>query len=133
MACFVFLKHPFWDSPFCLITNELWPCYFILGYFLIITYVKAFFYFFDFWADTCLKSANRLPVQFSSKTLLDMCNEVMILFDQNDSMALMVLLNSVNRKYLVVLKALCKMHIQILVFFRSTFFDWFLVTDKYLC
>ena len=22
LACFVFLKHPFWDSPFCLITNE---------------------------------------------------------------------------------------------------------------
>ena len=21
-TCFVFLKHPFWDSPFCLITNE---------------------------------------------------------------------------------------------------------------
>ena len=24
LVCFVFLKHPFWDSPFCLITNELW-------------------------------------------------------------------------------------------------------------
>ena len=24
LACFVFLKHPFWDSPFCLITDE-WP------------------------------------------------------------------------------------------------------------
>ena len=24
LACFVFLKHPFWDSPFCLITDELW-------------------------------------------------------------------------------------------------------------
>ena len=23
LACFVFLKHPFWDSPFCLITEEL--------------------------------------------------------------------------------------------------------------
>ena len=23
LACFVFLKHPFWDSPFCLITNDL--------------------------------------------------------------------------------------------------------------
>ena len=23
LACFVFLKHPFWDSPFCFITNEL--------------------------------------------------------------------------------------------------------------
>ena len=23
LACFVFLKHPFWDSPFCLITGEL--------------------------------------------------------------------------------------------------------------
>ena len=23
LACFVFLKHPFWDSPFCLITDEL--------------------------------------------------------------------------------------------------------------
>ena len=22
-TCFVFLKHPFWDSPFCFITNEL--------------------------------------------------------------------------------------------------------------
>ena len=22
-ACFVFLKHPFWDSPFCLVTDEL--------------------------------------------------------------------------------------------------------------
>ena len=22
LTCFVFLKHPFWDSPFCLITNE---------------------------------------------------------------------------------------------------------------
>ena len=24
LACFVFLKHPFWDSPFCLITNKIW-------------------------------------------------------------------------------------------------------------
>ena len=23
LACFVFLKHPFWDSPFCLITDEV--------------------------------------------------------------------------------------------------------------
>ena len=23
VACFVFLKHPFWDSPFCLVTDEL--------------------------------------------------------------------------------------------------------------
>ena len=23
LACFVFLKHPFWDSPFCLITDDL--------------------------------------------------------------------------------------------------------------
>ena len=22
LACFVFLKHPFWDSPFCLITDD---------------------------------------------------------------------------------------------------------------
>ena len=22
LACFVFLKHPFWDSPFCLTTDE---------------------------------------------------------------------------------------------------------------
>ena len=22
LTCFVFLKHPFWDSPFCLITDE---------------------------------------------------------------------------------------------------------------
>ena len=24
LACFVFLKHPFWDSPFCLITDEFY-------------------------------------------------------------------------------------------------------------
>ena len=24
LACFVFLKHPFWDSPFCFITDALW-------------------------------------------------------------------------------------------------------------
>ena len=23
-ACFIFLKHPFWDSPFCLITDKMW-------------------------------------------------------------------------------------------------------------
>ena len=23
LACFVFLKHPFWDSPFCLINDDL--------------------------------------------------------------------------------------------------------------
>ena len=23
LVCFVFLKHPFWDSPFCLITDDL--------------------------------------------------------------------------------------------------------------
>ena len=23
LACYVFLKHPFWDSPFCLITDDL--------------------------------------------------------------------------------------------------------------
>ena len=23
---FVFLKHPFWDSPFCFITDDLWDC-----------------------------------------------------------------------------------------------------------
>ena len=25
LACFIFLKQPFWDSPFCLITDELAP------------------------------------------------------------------------------------------------------------
>ena len=24
LACFVFLKHPFWDSSFCLITDVIW-------------------------------------------------------------------------------------------------------------
>ena len=24
VACFVFLKHPFWDSPFCLITEDMY-------------------------------------------------------------------------------------------------------------
>ena len=24
LACFVVLKHPFWDSPFCFITKEMW-------------------------------------------------------------------------------------------------------------
>ena len=24
LACFAFLKHPFWDSPFCLITDEIY-------------------------------------------------------------------------------------------------------------
>ena len=24
LACFVFSKHPFWDSPFCLISDDLW-------------------------------------------------------------------------------------------------------------
>ena len=23
LACFVFLKHPFWDSPFCLTSDDL--------------------------------------------------------------------------------------------------------------
>ena len=29
LACFVFLKHPFWDSPFCLITDviEIWTIF----------------------------------------------------------------------------------------------------------
>ena len=38
LACFVFLKYPFWNSPFCLITDELvitksyfWVC-FLCGY-----------------------------------------------------------------------------------------------------
>ena len=26
LACIVFLKHPFWDSPFCLITDDLAAC-----------------------------------------------------------------------------------------------------------
>ena len=26
LTCFVFLKHPFWDSPFCLITDDLMCC-----------------------------------------------------------------------------------------------------------
>ena len=26
LACFVFLKYPFWDSPLCLITDDLWNC-----------------------------------------------------------------------------------------------------------
>ena len=26
LTCFVFLKHPFWDSPFCLITDEGYFC-----------------------------------------------------------------------------------------------------------
>ena len=29
LACFIFLKHPFWDSPFCLITDELRGIYHI--------------------------------------------------------------------------------------------------------
>ena len=24
LVCFVFLQHPFWDSPFCLITDDVW-------------------------------------------------------------------------------------------------------------
>ena len=31
LACFVFLKHPFWDSPFCLITDEKRPWKFHLS------------------------------------------------------------------------------------------------------
>ena len=27
LACFVFLKHLFWDLPFCLITNNMWNKY----------------------------------------------------------------------------------------------------------
>ena len=27
LTCFVFLKQPFWDSPFCLITDELYRLY----------------------------------------------------------------------------------------------------------
>ena len=33
LACFVFLKHPFWDSPFCLISDEIW----------IVVYIKELF------------------------------------------------------------------------------------------
>ena len=28
LACFVFLKHPFWDSPFCLITDDIFVVYY---------------------------------------------------------------------------------------------------------
>ena len=24
LTCFVFLKHPFWDAPFCLVTDDSW-------------------------------------------------------------------------------------------------------------
>ena len=38
LTCFVFLKHPFWDTPFCLITDELvyWNYWYtdILEYFV---------------------------------------------------------------------------------------------------
>ena len=27
LACFVFLKHPFWDSPFCLIADEVFDSF----------------------------------------------------------------------------------------------------------
>ena len=30
LACFVFLKHPFWDSPFCLITDVFLFCLLML-------------------------------------------------------------------------------------------------------
>ena len=33
-ACFVFLKYPFWDSPFCLITDELNVFHFDCAHFL---------------------------------------------------------------------------------------------------
>ena len=34
LICFVFLKNPFWDSPFCLITDKLLnPCYFFHWFF----------------------------------------------------------------------------------------------------
>ena len=33
LACFVFLKHPFWDSPFCLITDDMIPyCIYFLWF-----------------------------------------------------------------------------------------------------
>ena len=27
LACFVFLKHPFWDSPFCFLTDDIMKCF----------------------------------------------------------------------------------------------------------
>ena len=40
LACFAFLKHPFWDSPFYLITDELSLC--ILSLFLLPMYSYLF-------------------------------------------------------------------------------------------
>ena len=36
LACFIFLKHPFWDSPFCLITDD---------------FVVTFFYLWGIWPE----------------------------------------------------------------------------------
>ena len=45
LACFVFLRHPFWDSPFCLITDEfklvLYPEFFIVEQFIYLLFVRV--------------------------------------------------------------------------------------------
>ena len=32
LTCFIFLKHPFWDSPFCLITDDFCPYIFFFRF-----------------------------------------------------------------------------------------------------
>ena len=52
LACFVFLKRPFWDSPFCLITDELGN----------ITFHKSLWLLWDFF--------NRFAVAFFEASVL---------------------------------------------------------------
>ena len=47
LACFVFLKHPFWDSSFCLITEDSAKsgCLFIIYLFILFYLTLTFFHF----------------------------------------------------------------------------------------
>ena len=71
-----FLKHPSWDSPFCLITDDFWQnkvissCCECYGHNLGNEYFGDFFFFFCFLEKmSCLRYAN--TVIFYSSTLFD--------------------------------------------------------------
>ena len=70
LACFVFLKHQFWNLPFCLITNEITLCFYFPQLFPLVyktgnkkskssyLFLYLFIYLKQTWARVYLKSLN---------------------------------------------------------------------------
>ena len=50
LSCFIFLKHPFWDSPFCLITDEVMKIKLVLFFSRKYNAINCYFFYSEIWS-----------------------------------------------------------------------------------